>query len=175
MGSIAYRWRAGTWFADAGEREHTGALLAAAFEWEGYADEGWRAVAPAGRLLALDGAAVVGSQSLFRLRCEPASIAVIGFGDLAVAARYRHRGIARELITRALDAVERRGQLGDYDAMLVATVALRTTFVRHGFAPVEAGQLRPGRSGAGEVARSWLVKVRPGAVVRDVRVIDDDF
>ena len=96
--------------------------------------------------------AVVGQLSVFRM-----GTGVMGLGDIAVVPEERGRGIATELVAKAL------GVCGD-EVVLTRTVALREVFAEHGFEPVELPQLVPdphwiGRGDLSRVGRLELIDV----------------
>lgn len=96
--------------------------------------EAWRTVPPVAHLIAYtDKHRPVGQQSLFHLAAP--GLDVYGLGDIVVAHAFRGRGIARQLVVRAVDEARRAGA----QAICTRTTKLAGVFADLGFVADERG------------------------------------
>ena len=120
-------------------------------------------------MVAFDGDDLVGHISLFWPRSQPA-VRLAGIGDLAVGHGSRGRGIARALIREAVFQGWRRGAR----AQLTATEAVRSSFERLGFDPVEDFSLYWSEDEACRRSPHWLLAAAE-PLPRPLRLLDPDF
>jgi GNAT superfamily N-acetyltransferase len=156
---------------DAALRERLGEFIADLYEASGppYRGRAWRTFPPAARILAFAGDELVGHHSVFFPRAVPA-MSIAGMGDLAVAREWRRRGIAGSLIRHAVFQGWRRGAA----AQLVATEAVRSTFARLGFEPLEDFRFHWDDGGACRRHPLWMAATA-APLPAPVRVLDPDF
>ncbi len=113
------------------DRRAVGELLAAAFDYAGYREDGHRGVVPEFRVLVRGrGGRLLGQRSAFRLENDRGLVAY-GLGDAAVHPPARRRGIGAALVEAGIEEARRRGA----QAILTYTEPLAGHYRRRGFRP----------------------------------------
>jgi GNAT superfamily N-acetyltransferase len=128
-------------------------LLVEAFGDERARGRGWILHEPEYRILAWDGAELVGHETGCLLECEP-ELRVYGYADAAVREGLRGAGIARRLGEHNLEQSLAR----EADAALCQTKALERLVVSLGMRRVRHGELfHATQSGLRELFDAWFV------------------
>jgi peptidoglycan-N-acetylglucosamine deacetylase len=120
-----------------------------------YAKRPWHRVRPEFRVLARVDGSIVGQTSAFRIGTRPPR-RLYGLGDNAVLRPWRGGGIARRLITAAVEEAWSR----EAEVIMGDTVALRGHSLSLGFAPVPRFRFYHERDGCCRWHPNWMAAIR---------------